>query len=121
MATSSPTSTLAAPARRAAGNLDDSFAPGTLPAALKAGKAEVAVLGVESAIAAQRKDPEIELGVFVGSPMSLAYGVRPKDAALLKALDEYIDNLRRTPTWNRLVVDYFGAAAPEILKKARAE
>jgi len=104
-----------------AGNLDDSFAPGTLPAALKAGKAEVAVLGVESAIAAQRKDPEIELGVFVGAPMSLAYGVRAKDGALLKALDEYIDNLRRTPTWNRLVVDYFGSAAPEILKKARAE
>ncbi|HVO13149.1 MAG TPA: transporter substrate-binding domain-containing protein [Vicinamibacteria bacterium] len=104
-----------------AGNLDDSFAPGTLPAALKAGKVEVAVLGVESAIAAQRKDPDIELGVFVGAPMSLAYGVRPKDAALLQALDEYIDNLRRTPTWNRLVIDYFGAAAPEILKKARAQ
>ncbi len=104
-----------------AANVDDSFAPGTLPAALKAGKVDVAVLGVESAIAAQRKDPEIELGTFIGAPTSLAYCVRPKDAALLKALDEYIDNLRRTPTWNRLVVDYFGAAAPEILKKARAE
>jgi hypothetical protein len=29
--------------------------------------------------------------------------------------------VRRTPTWNRLVVKYFGEDAPEILKRARAE
>ncbi len=103
-----------------AGNVDDSFAPGSIPAALASGKATVAVLGVESAIAAQRKDPAIELGTFIGPPASLAYGVRNQDKALLAALDEYIENLRHTPSWNRLVVEYFGAAAPEILKKARA-
>jgi ABC-type amino acid transport substrate-binding protein len=56
----------------------------------------------------------------VGPPRSLAYGVRKADTALLQALNEYIDNVRRTPTWSRLVVEYFGAAAPEILRKARA-
>jgi membrane-bound lytic murein transglycosylase F len=103
-----------------ASNVDDSWAPGSLPGGLAAGKVPVAVLGIESAIAAQRHDPQIELGTFVGPPRSLAYGVRKQDTALLQALDEYIDNMRRTPTWNRLVIEYFGDAAPEILKKARA-
>jgi membrane-bound lytic murein transglycosylase F len=103
-----------------ASNVDDSFPPGGLPGALVAGKVSAVVLGIESAIAAQRHDPEIELGAFVGPPRSLAYGVRKQDAALLQALNEYVDNLRRTPTWSRLVVEYFGSAAPEILRKARA-
>jgi hypothetical protein len=29
--------------------------------------------------------------------------------------------VRKTATWNRLVVRHFGAAAVEILKKARGE
>ena len=103
-----------------ASNVDDSFPPGGLPGALEAGKVSAVVLGIESAIAAQRHDPEIELGVFVGPPRSLAYGVRKQDAALLQALNEYVDNVRRTTTWSRLVVEYFGDAAPEILRKARA-
>jgi len=103
-----------------AANVDDSFPPGGLPGALAAGKVSAVVLGVESAIASQRHDPEVELGVFVGPPRSLAYGVRREDATLLQALNEYIDNLRRTPTWSRLVVQYFGDSAPEILRKARS-
>ena len=39
----------------------------------------------------------------------------------LSKLSDDIDNLRRTPTWARLVVKYFGEAAPEILRKARQE
>ena len=30
-------------------------------------------------------------------------------------------NLRRTPSWGRLVVKYFGEAASEILRRARAQ
>ncbi len=100
-------------------NVDDSIPPGGLPAALLAGKVSAVVLGVESAIAAQREDAQMELGAFVGPPRSLAYGVRREDATLRQALDEYIENVRRTPTWSRLVVEYFGDSAPEILKKAR--
>src|SRR5205814_7196577 len=103
-----------------ASNVDDSFPPGSLPEALAAGKVSAVVLGIESAIAAQKEDPRIDLGTFVGPPRSLAYAVRRQDTALLQALNEYIDNLRKTPTWSRLVVEYFGDAAPEILRKARA-
>lgn len=29
--------------------------------------------------------------------------------------------MRKTPTWNKLVLKYFGEAAPEILRKARIQ
>ena len=102
-------------------SVDDSLPPGGLPAALAAGRVKAVVLGVESAIVAQRDDPRIELGTFVGPPGSLAFGVRKGDSALLAALDAYIDNVRRSPTWNRLVVKYFGDSAPEVLRRARTE
>lgn len=102
-------------------NVDDTIRPGGLPAALAAGKVKAVVLGVENAIVAQRQDPQIEIGIFVGPPGSLAFGVRKGDSALLAALDDYIENMRRTATWNRLVLKYFGESAPEVLKKARTE
>jgi hypothetical protein len=47
--------------------------------------------------------------------------VRRDEPQLRDSLNEYVENTRKTPTWSRLVVKYFGSAAPEILKKARAE
>jgi hypothetical protein len=47
--------------------------------------------------------------------------VRREDAKLLEALDQYLGNVRKTATWNRLVVRHFGSTALEILKKARGE
>ena len=102
-------------------NVDDGIPAGGFDEALRAGRITAAVWGVESAIASQRQDPELQLGMFVGPPASLAYAVRKGDRALLDALDEYVENLRKTPSWSRLVVKYFGEAAPEILKKARRE
>lgn len=102
-------------------NVDDGLAAGSFGEALRQGRVSAAVWGVESAIALRKEDPEIELGMFLGPPGSLAYAVRKDEPELLRALDAYLENLRRTPTWGRLVVKYFGEAAPEILKKARTE
>jgi ABC-type amino acid transport substrate-binding protein len=101
--------------------VDDALAPGSFGDALQSGRVTAAVWGVESAIALQREDPEIQIGAFLGPPGSLAWAVRMDEPGLLKALDEYVENTRKTPTWSRLVVKYFGDAAPEILKKARAQ
>jgi ABC-type amino acid transport substrate-binding protein len=101
-------------------NVDDGIPPGAYDEALKSGRITAAVWGVESAIALQKDDPGIQLGMFLGPPQSLAYALRNDEPELLKALNEYIENVRRTPTWSRLVVKYFGEAAPEILKKARS-
>jgi ABC-type amino acid transport substrate-binding protein len=94
---------------------------GTLPAALKDGKVGAIVFPVEHAILEQHKDPALQLGMFVGPPVSLAFGLRKGDVQLKQVLDEYLENLRRTPTWSRIVVKYLGESAPDILKKARTE
>jgi membrane-bound lytic murein transglycosylase F len=101
--------------------IDDSSPAGGLLPALKQGKISVGVMGVEQAISAQRTDPALDLGVFLGVPGSLAWGVRKDSPLLLKALDDYVDNVRKSQTWSRLVIKYFGERAPEILKKARGE
>lgn len=77
--------------------------------------------GIEDALGYQAEDPEIQVGGFVGPPGSLAFGVRQDAPRREQALDEYVANLRRTPTWSRLVVKYFGERAPELLKRARGE
>lgn len=111
-----------AEALRAAGvEFDDQIPSGGVPAALRARRITATLSGIEDALGYQAEDPEIQIGGFVGPPGSLAFGVR-KDAPGLKlALDEYVSNLRRTPTWSRLVVKYFGERAPELLKRARGE
>jgi ABC-type amino acid transport substrate-binding protein len=102
-------------------NVNDSIPTGTLPAALRAGRVTAIVLGVENAITDRREDPELQLGLFLGPPGSLAWGVRKADTKLRAALDEYVASVRRTPTWSRLAVAYFGEDAPEVLKRARAD
>jgi ABC-type amino acid transport substrate-binding protein len=101
--------------------IDDSFPSGAIPAALRAGRITCTVDEIAAAIVAQRRDPGLQLGLFLGPPGAYAYGVRREDGALRAALNEYVENYRRTITWNRLLVKYFGQAAPEVLQKARAQ
>ncbi len=105
-----------APAR-----IDDTIRTGGIPAALRAGTILAGVDGIEAALVAQTKDPSLRIDMFLGRPASLAWGVRKQDVKLHEALDQYIGNVRRTATWNRLVVRHFGSAALEILKRARGE
>jgi ABC-type amino acid transport substrate-binding protein len=98
--------------------IDSGVGPGRLAEALREGRVEAVVLGIEDAIVARREDPELELGAFVGPPGSLAWGVRKDDSELLALLDAHIENTRRSIGWNRLVVSYFGEDAVEILRKA---
>jgi peptidoglycan lytic transglycosylase F len=103
------------------GAVDDSIPAGGLAQALRSGRITVAVDGLEAALVAQARDHDIQIGPFLGPPSALAYGVRKEDTALLRALDAFIVNMRRTSTWNRLAVKYFGSSAPAILRKARGE
>jgi len=102
-----------------AGRIDASFTPGTVPAALAEGRITCMIDEVAAAFLAQRADPDLQLGVFVGAPESYAWGVRQEDRALLAALDAYLENVRRGPTWNRLVVKYFGESALQVLRSSR--
>jgi membrane-bound lytic murein transglycosylase F len=102
-------------------SVNDQVASGGLPAAFKGGQVTAIVLGIENAITERRKDPDLQVGVFLGPPGALAWAVRKEDAALLAALDDFVAGTRSTPTWGRLVVKYFGDDAPVILKRAREE
>jgi membrane-bound lytic murein transglycosylase F len=104
-----------------AANLDY-VPPGTpLTDGLRSGRSTCLVHEIQTAIAEQRADPDLQLGLFVGPPMSYAYGVRKSDPRLRQALDDYLASMRRSPTWSRLVVKYYGQTALDILQKARGE
>jgi polar amino acid transport system substrate-binding protein len=98
--------------------IDSTLGSGDLASALRSGKITAAVWWLEGAIRAQRKDPELNLGLALGPPESLAYGVRKEDVNLLGALNQHLELLRSTGTWQRLVLKYFGDSMPEILKAA---
>ena len=99
-------------------NLDDRIPPGAYVEALRSGRISAAVWSVERALLAQREDPAIQLGLPVGKPGSLAFGVRNEDVQLLAALNLHIDHTRKSGTWSRLVVKYFGQNALQILQEA---
>jgi ABC-type amino acid transport substrate-binding protein len=89
-----------------------------LTSALQAGDITAAVWGLEGAIAAANHDPDLQIGMMLGAPASLAYGVRKEDTELRAALDAHLEVLRKTGAWQKLVVRYLGASAPKILKRA---
>jgi membrane-bound lytic murein transglycosylase F len=98
---------------------DEATATQGLLLALKSGKLNAGVLGVERAIPARLADPDLQVGMYVGPKISIAFALRKNDPQLRLALNEYIENVRRSATWNRLLLKYFGDSATEILKTTR--
>jgi hypothetical protein len=45
--------------------------------------------------------------------------VRKGDGSLKRALDEYLANLRRSASWSRLIVKYFGDETLQVLGRER--
>jgi lysine/arginine/ornithine transport system substrate-binding protein len=86
---------------------------------LRMGKITAHVRSLPEAVLAQREDPDIQLGMFLGPASQFAFGVRKEDAALRRSLDAHIEMMRTAREWNRLVVKYFGDAALDILRKAQ--
>jgi ABC-type amino acid transport substrate-binding protein len=84
-------------------------------AALKSGRAAVAVVDILDLLEARRKDPELELGMTLGAALSSAWGIRKSDPELRRALDAYLGDFRRSAGWSRTLVKYFGDDAPAAL------
>jgi membrane-bound lytic murein transglycosylase F len=102
-----------------AANIDLSIPTGGILTAMRSGRIGCTVHELYTAIVAQKNDPQIEMGPFIGEPLSLAYGVRKDHPELRKALDAYITSVRRSAMWSRLVVKYFGNSALAVLQEAR--
>lgn len=78
-----------------------------------------AVLPISELALASKRVTGLEAGMTVGPPGTVAWAVRKQDTALRGALDDYLANVRRNPSWSRLVVQYFGDQALAVLGRAR--
>jgi ABC-type amino acid transport substrate-binding protein len=90
-----------------------------LVAALAAGAITALVLPISEFALASKREPRLIAGVAVGSSGSVAWAVRKEDVALRTALDEHLANVRRSASWNLLLVKYFGDQAPLVLGHRR--
>lgn len=93
--------------------------PESLPARVESGEYPAGAWVLEAAMIWQVTHPTLQMGLSLGAPQSLAYGVPKGTPKLLAALNDHIRLVKQSGTWNRLVVKYFGQRAPEILKAAR--
>jgi membrane-bound lytic murein transglycosylase F len=87
--------------------------------ALKSSDIAAAVLPISELALASKRVGGLEAGMTVGAPGTVAWAVRKEDNALRSALDDYLANVRRSPSWSRLVVQYFGDQALTVLGRAR--
>jgi len=86
---------------------------------LKGREVGAAVLPISELALASKRVAGLEAGMTVGEPGTVAWAVRKEDAALRIALDDYLANVRRSETWSRLVVRYFGDQALAVLGRTR--
>jgi membrane-bound lytic murein transglycosylase F len=101
-------------------NLDDSYLTSDkLFEALRNSTATAAVMSVIWAMVEKKADPDLQLGMMLGAPTGIGFAARKDQPRLLAALNEYVINTRKTATWSRLVVKYFGADALEVLKRSK--
>jgi membrane-bound lytic murein transglycosylase F len=86
---------------------------------LRAGTVEAAVMSVTDFAQAQRTDPELQGGIFVGSAAAAAWGVRKEDDTLRRALDDFLKALVRSPSWSQMVLRYFTQDALSLMAEGR--
>lgn len=112
---------VAAEAGVPAANLVSCVDTNDLQDALKKGRAQATVMAVFDFALAQKYDPALEAGPFLGAPGVAAWGVRKDDEALRGAIDDYLLALRMSPAKSALLVKYFSEDALVLLRRARKE
>jgi ABC-type amino acid transport substrate-binding protein len=113
--------TWAEAARRAgvpAGRLETFESSGQALTALREDRVGAIIVSLADFILYARGDGQLEAGLLLGPPGSAAWAVRPADAALRDALSTYLGNLRRSGSWSRMVIQYFGDDALQLLGRA---
>jgi membrane-bound lytic murein transglycosylase F len=88
--------------------------------ALQSGRVSATVMSAPDFALAQRHDPSLQAGPFLGPPSRAAWGVRKSDPGLLASLNDYIFNMRSSPAWGQLVGRYFTPDALDLFKRARS-
>ena len=86
-----------------------------MTAALRAGAIDAVVLPISEVVVISRDAKGLVAGVTVGPRGKIAWAVRKQDPGLRAALDDYLGNVRRSPSWSRFIVKYFGDQALQVL------
>ena len=89
--------------------------------ALRTRKITAAVMTLAEVNLALRADPKLQAGMFVGPPGRVAWALRKSDVELKLALDRHLEASRRTGSWSRLVVKYYGETTLKVLDRAMRE
>lgn len=87
--------------------------------ALARGEVTALVMPISEFALAAKAEPRLTAGVTVGPTGSVAWAVRREDGALRTALDTHLANVRRSASWNQLLVKYFGEQALLVLGHRR--
>jgi ABC-type amino acid transport substrate-binding protein len=90
-----------------------------LLAGLRAGQADAVVMALLDFALAQKRDADLVSGAFVGSAKSAAFAVRPQDARLLEALNDYLQGMRQARS--ALMFKYLSEEALSLIALARRE
>jgi ABC-type amino acid transport substrate-binding protein len=92
---------------------------GEMLPALGRGDIGALVIPISEFALAAKREPKLTAGVAVGATGSICWGVRKEDAGLRAALDTHLANVRKSASWNLLLVKYFGEQAPLVLGRRR--
>ena len=83
--------------------------------ALRDGHISATAMTISDFTLAAKRYPGLQGGVFLDEGGSAAWGLRKDADALEMALNSYLANLRKGPSWSRLIVRYFGEKALSVL------
>jgi ABC-type amino acid transport substrate-binding protein len=90
-----------------------------LLAGVRAGQADAAVMALFDFALAQKRDPELAAGVFVGGATAAAMAVRPEDHRLLESLNGYLQGMGQAR--HALMIKYLSEDALSLIALARRE
>jgi ABC-type amino acid transport substrate-binding protein len=85
---------------------------------LKSSEITATVMDVADFLLQRRVDGDLQDGLVLGAGLSGAWGVRKTDPELRHQLDDFLEVLKKSPTWSRIVVESFGEDALRILGRA---
>ncbi|HVO11351.1 MAG TPA: transporter substrate-binding domain-containing protein [Vicinamibacteria bacterium] len=87
-------------------------------AALRSAEVASLLLELTDALAEQRTDAQLQMGVSLGTRRSWVYAVPSAQGSLVRELDDYLASLRRTPSWAAMIARHYGPHALETLSSA---
>jgi ABC-type amino acid transport substrate-binding protein len=90
-----------------------------LLAGLRAARVDAVVMALLDYALAAKRDPELVAGAFVGTGLSAAFAVRPRDGRLLEALNGYLEGTRQAR--HALMFKYLSEEALSLIALARRE